>query len=960
MSPAVSRLVWKEYRAQRKLWVALLPGTVLLQLIYFAFEPQSRIELFFYPALLAMALGVCHAAACMAMLFAGEREEDTDRLLQALPLHPRDLWLAKLGYSAVAIGLFFIIVCLWTLVVFPDSFAPVRSYEVSQSLLSLRGPGLFYVTWAVCALTLLSSFFFRSVVQSLAMGGALLLAVTLLSTLINDAIRGSGIAGPIGLSLAALLASIGSAWALPRWLRSEPLLEQFRFTRTSARSENDQPSRSLRVLRWATRRSTPVLRTASVLLWKDLRTMALPAVVMFVLPMLGVVLLWSVGEAGQTNGWILECVAVIALPAFALLVGTGTFAYEQRTRTMGFLAERGASPQLVWVCRQVAGLVIVIVGVALTWLPVFEFIGDGRSVHEFITRRDPFIGPPNYNGSITLTICLWLYVALFGMGQMFSVWIRSAILRWIAAILSGFVLVGITGAVIVERDISVWVSLIPLAIISLLASFFTMNAWILQKHSRLLLLGKTAWLSAAVLVPLGLSLGYLVVSIPPFPDPIDWRKHAAVMQNFDPIVTEKYRQLLRFADAGLPSDVVNEELVRRADRSRDTEKTASELPQILHELVLAMQKSSTQRLEPSLVGSRYFNFSLHQLERVFELNWTKQLKDSPQAWEFLQDTLTLQAWLQVQSWDSFMSFQAWRSDTLAAVREWVQQPGRTEEELRKAVATLERHQLNYDGTLMNQYTLAKQMLRGEGLGHEFADEFASGTVERLQFPGSWFPQIEAWRGELVMNLILGPQLDPLSNLSGNLSRQANWSELNEWQINRLILSTPALHHLFWMQEVHRRQYSSTEMKIRATRLVTELELWKHEHGTYPESLLQLLNPRMPQLPVDPRTHREFQYASRGLERPLIVTTHRDAVEIIAAGTPLLWTEGGIPNPERENPLLLETIHGKTYLMRSSVKAEPSSHSRLPERVRDAEAGRVNDNDRPEPILNPTAVQFRAF
>ena len=102
------RLVWKEYRLQRALWLAMMLLTVLLLLIVHATLPISgnySKETTLY--LIALALPGLYAAGCGAILFAGEHEAGTYEFQRTLPVHALSVFVGKivLALTSVAVML---------------------------------------------------------------------------------------------------------------------------------------------------------------------------------------------------------------------------------------------------------------------------------------------------------------------------------------------------------------------------------------------------------------------------------------------------------------------------------------------------------------------------------------------------------------------------------------------------------------------------------------------------------------------------------------------------------------------------------------------------------------------------------------------------------------------------------------------------------------------------------------
>ena len=104
MVRVVGRLVWKEYRVQRSFWLAMFALSVLLQLIIFMLtrdpEPQAG-PLF----AMAFAMPIFYALGCGGVMFAAEKEDNTWELLQRLPVPPSLLLLSKLVTGVIGVGL---------------------------------------------------------------------------------------------------------------------------------------------------------------------------------------------------------------------------------------------------------------------------------------------------------------------------------------------------------------------------------------------------------------------------------------------------------------------------------------------------------------------------------------------------------------------------------------------------------------------------------------------------------------------------------------------------------------------------------------------------------------------------------------------------------------------------------------------------------------------------------------
>jgi|GEM_PF-4750362 len=110
-TPAVQRIVWKEFRAQRAVWIAIAVELVLLQFCWAIFQNRFPINVFS----IAFVLTGVFAMTSSAMLFAAESEAHTDGFLRQLPFRSEDLLIGKLGFCVTAVVAFLGLAMLTTL-----------------------------------------------------------------------------------------------------------------------------------------------------------------------------------------------------------------------------------------------------------------------------------------------------------------------------------------------------------------------------------------------------------------------------------------------------------------------------------------------------------------------------------------------------------------------------------------------------------------------------------------------------------------------------------------------------------------------------------------------------------------------------------------------------------------------------------------------------------------------------
>src|SRR4051812_14390863 len=91
------RILWKEYRSQRMLWVCCFLFGFLFQALYayWTFDVHSRQQHLFNMAIVA---SVMYAVGCGAVLFASEREDRTSSWLLSLSIAPTPVMAAKFAF----------------------------------------------------------------------------------------------------------------------------------------------------------------------------------------------------------------------------------------------------------------------------------------------------------------------------------------------------------------------------------------------------------------------------------------------------------------------------------------------------------------------------------------------------------------------------------------------------------------------------------------------------------------------------------------------------------------------------------------------------------------------------------------------------------------------------------------------------------------------------------------------
>ncbi len=107
-------LLWKEYRAIRGFWIALVALALGIQWLGLTYSNDASWRLLFLYNV-ALATPAFFALGCAATAWAIEREDDTFQWLRAAPVSERQVFASKLGLAAVATLVMYAVLWLVTL-----------------------------------------------------------------------------------------------------------------------------------------------------------------------------------------------------------------------------------------------------------------------------------------------------------------------------------------------------------------------------------------------------------------------------------------------------------------------------------------------------------------------------------------------------------------------------------------------------------------------------------------------------------------------------------------------------------------------------------------------------------------------------------------------------------------------------------------------------------------------------
>ena len=517
------RLVWKELRTLRALWLSLLAMAFVMQLglARSADNPYQRSTWVFA---IAFFLPVVYSLAYAAMAFAGEREEGTDQLLCRLAAPPLSLLSTKMLMNALSTAALLAILYLVAWMLAPwqqiwDRLYPDASLA-SQGMLALAwGTGLF--SWGLFFSLLIRRVMPCLILATVAAAVTPLVVPAFLELLPSKQAHSEALDWTVRLvMIPGLLLLVSSqlvqTWDEHRWPRLvELLLDGWR--RMTAKRERlegslrtrEKQSRDWRVLGrlfglCLPDESLPAWRReARRLLWLEWRSAR--RVMMFLGMAVGTLVV-SQRLFAKSGDELLMRESPLVLAVMAFVFGIWSFQAQQSEQQYRSFAGHGASPVAMWLAKQgvwftsmllallVAALVIATLvfsgaianRVGFKWHQWFNAIVTLRGVaSESDYLRSLWSDPQQYlKGLIRLYADAVYEVGLcFAVGQVVSLLIPRAV----TACTVGIVLAGVAfywqQMSTVPCAIPSELAVLPLIVSLLLASFVRMSDWLEERNS---------------------------------------------------------------------------------------------------------------------------------------------------------------------------------------------------------------------------------------------------------------------------------------------------------------------------------------------------------------------------------------------------------------------------------------------------------------------------------------------
>lgn len=905
------RLVWKEYRAQRALWLTLLIGVPALQAALMllawtsgAFRPQELYDQHRMPNLVIGYLALAfYVLGCGATLFSVEHETGMFDFQRVLPANqPRVFW-AKIAFvlmSSLGLALTLTII---TRVVFVSSLPKEASWFVDFGGLLLIEMFVWSVLcsllikhplWGVIAALFVQSTFTNVVLPSVAQ-----LDPNIDRWAGADERLTSWRLVLIGV-LAAADIVLGKLWyedrlRLPRW--------RFRWRRDITPS---YPS-SAELPAFVGEHQVGWSRMLW-LSWRDGRWL------------IAGFLAWfgnDFYELHHLHNW-----ESLALPGYigSFVIGLLAFVPEQWGGRLRYMAERGCSPRKAWLCRQLICLppVLLICG-AMAWM------------HSFEPVRDPRYG---WNAAHRAMMAQFGPLLCYSAGQLAAMLFRRTAL----AIAVGLVLAMLGffwGHGMSSWLAPLWWSVGSLPVIGLFVTWLKANDWVEERRDRVARWRLAMGMGIPIFLLLATCATYRVVQIPVVQLPVEWDapdRTEAQLSVAEKETLELYRRAYAEQVKTESQHTATHEARRRAIQQAhpewDANKFNNEAFKTGHKQWLAAMAPViallTEAHSRPAVALEFLN---HEPSRRAIPSWDSDAWSDFSALlrELARDQVAQGdldgAWQTIEiEWELIRRAQlrvtASNVDPIAAHEEWLLEViaswGRRAEQSRDRILKAIRRLEVVAQQDVSKYEIHRQLATALPLVEDL-ERWREHVRWRYNQPleygaaTAWWIQwrLLPWERWRFQRKLRRQAFFSVSNADG-LQRQLESHQplslvhlnvdLGPYPHERSLLEDTTLPPDMQggFQLVMFNQFAGRAEAFRATILRLALADWLREHGRYPSSLSELVPTYFAEVPLDPISAGEFVYFPRGVTDDVSNgLLGNENVLYVKTKVPFLVTSGGV-------------------------------------------------------------------
>lgn len=888
------RLVWKEYRLQRSLWIAIGVLGALIQLWVLAIhrfgegvDPTVFVTILYGAALV---LTWIYAMGCGAVLFAAERENGTYDLQRALPVLSRQVFGAKVVFALVSTAALLGVLLLLAALLAGWTRPPAETLQMQWGMIGLA-------SLEVLAWTILFSLLLHGPLKAAILGVAAASFVTYY--LLSHKLGGATALRSRAMVLAIVaLVDCALGW---RWFRDSTLrgsswaLWTGRLASLWPAGVPALPSRSsiLGRLAWQHWRDSGWILG---ILFALATLAALPAAMVPPNTMLTNASLFD----AQLNSVPAARMRLLGYWGFlylgtmaASLLGVYAFRADQRGASFRFLADRGVSPRMVWFSRQLTWLCLVALGtlvlllLAMAWAKTPR-VAAGLPSSWAAAWSDHL--PIFHAGRVLLMVIL-----ACALGQFCAMLLRSGILAAVFAVASSVLAVAWAGIMASFQMNWLW-SVAPIPVALFLATWLRAPGWMAERNRLRNWLGP----GLALAVPaLGLLTAVALVRAYEVPDVEPGFSLEEYSQPADPEAVKTAQMYLRALDLYASYTKDKHEAVDLRAYARDSFALILEASRRPTCDFLTLSESPA-----FLDRDRLRIESLVQVAAYHAMDLTTdgKLDEALDRWFVAME---LSARLRRRSPAGFyppnFGYDSQGSSILRGLQDWTVRRGQSSQKVLEALRRLERFLAGFPGPnepIQWEYWHARRVLL----------EHPAPRVNEPLLP-FWLRSLpwERERTRRVLNQLTAAGLGVVNEVASSMAQGKNprlerFSTTNSWDClryrNPQFRSTFLDNYYSWASagdfDFVVGKYARAQAEWRATCILLALQAWRLDHGgQLPKSLDMLKGKYLEEIPLDPCSGEPFRYYPEGW--PTTPAPWQTDAWItygpIKAGTPFLWSIG---------------------------------------------------------------------
>lgn len=950
----MSRLLWKEYRAQRALWLAMFAFGLAPQLLFCLVMADASNRVGAVWAVVAT-VPLLFVIGSLAILFAGEREERTSDWLQHLSVPPLWLMLAKWGFvviSALALMVALSVVAVLLVWALPPPPAMALWFFAA------------FILWGS-----LGSLISRRVITAVPAMGFWWLMTMIVPVVWLPQLFGVLSTDPghpryqeVLTVLSFLAVGIADVWLGWRWCHGKYLdaqvfddfntrLSGWLGLRTRTESKSRIPTRI--------ESANPWRREWQRLIWQERHRETYHRSLLYLGGVIGILLalFGALHRSEMMSG------VVPLLLAFPLTMGVLGFRYDGEGQPLRFLANRGVSPHVLWMAKHVVWLPRAIWIPFAVWLIAWGAEWLAASVNAAAHFRP--LGAASMLAWIQRDSVLWFIVLSYGCGHLAAMVFRRVILAIVGGVAMNLV-VAQWMSLMVVLQVPLWWSLGGVAVWLFGLSWWYARYWMMETrvHAH-----PVQWASFVLIPPVllvGSVAGWRVGEVGATRQDPDVA--AEIVRQLQPLsrqeqatqdrlastlggfnrVYELLKQHGRVADGPAPDRGVPEAIKKFWSTN---ESRLEELLKITQE---ERRVSSTQWVTPYRVDANWMTPVLFPQQQVLLEAARLRLEEGhlDEALKYYLATLRLSAFYATDGtiYGRQMAVQQ-QSHTLQGILWWANHPHQSAASLKSALRSVQTELSAFPGlreTLVAEY-LERQQLLTDDIEHGQKDSANRSNTDfvELVVEGSRLLPWERYRAQKLLEQDLleqdqsaaflatwlnNPGTDtfqrlqnftPLGTVLGaEVPERRGYSpypdsSIARTDLDRLWASTPMLpkpwrriNQAFWSAVIEH------EVISREVLLALALLAWKHEHNEWPDSLdkLKILEGRglTSATILDPWKGEQFEYGGSLLNR--LPDTRGKAI-LLTSKRPhqLVPTHTFSGNAGLEEQTKLEVVDGKLHL-----------------------------------------------